>query len=198
MFLIRFQLIPNNFRWHSNESAPVHIWCPSDSALGENRLPSLWISFSAFWRCEKRYFSCLNWGPNWFLTISDGTTANLVEVCSLTIPVYFVALCQRLICLHKRADYCPGVCGKVLFDSTFTITSPGVLQPPRAAWVLIITLNKSAPIHIWVPILVEKSVPGLWMISSRFQKCVRGDFKCSQTCLNWFLMIPHCTTTNLH
>ena len=55
------------------------------------------------------------------------------EVCSFTIPVYFVALSQRLICLHKRADYRPGVCGKVPFDTTFTITSPGVLQPPRAA-----------------------------------------------------------------
>ena len=60
---IQVQLISNNSRCHSNESTPIVIWVPTDSALGENRFPRLWISFFVS-------------GPNWFLTISDGTTTN--------------------------------------------------------------------------------------------------------------------------
>ena len=62
-FPSRSQLISNNSRCNSIESASIFIRFPTDSALGENRLPRLWISF-------------FDSGPNWFLTISDGITPN--------------------------------------------------------------------------------------------------------------------------
>ena len=51
----RAQLIPNDSRSHSYESTPVLIWIHTDSALGENRLPTLSIPFSGEWSHGQGY-----------------------------------------------------------------------------------------------------------------------------------------------
>jgi len=96
VFAIWFQLIPNNWRWHSNQSAPIHIWVPADCTLWKNRFTSLWISFSVFVSCRNTCFSPFNSGPNWVLTIPDGMTKNSPIFSSgfQLIPYWWRRECQ--------------------------------------------------------------------------------------------------------
>jgi len=141
IFPIRFQLIPNNSIWYSNESGIIHSWLPADSTLVENRLPSRWISFWVFWCSRKSHFSCFTSGPTWFLIIWDSRPTNPPQ-----LPAWFSVI------LHwGRTDS-----QAVNYDSQWIEAGKRVFQVFPIRVQLILNnfrwhRNKSASIHICGP-----------------------------------------------
>jgi len=77
MFSIRSRLIHNDSRSHSNESTPVLMWAPSDSAWGRTD-SKVFQSHSQYLEVvERGVYSCFHSGTNGFPTIQYRRARNL-------------------------------------------------------------------------------------------------------------------------
>ena len=182
LFSFRVQLVSNNSRWHSHKFTPIVICVPTDSALGENRLPSFWISFSVDRIWGKGYSGCFKSGSNQlFPIIPDGTAKNPPLLGGEWTFKLLIVIVSELK-LQKGSFQVFPIRFQVIYNNSRWHSS------------------QSTSIHIWAPgdyAFWDNTLTSLWISFTGYQGCGKGYLSCSNPDPNWFLTMPDGTAMNL-